>query len=335
MLVVGIDENGLGLRNQRMLGPLVVTATAFRVQRDYDFNNDFFWKELKRVVSRHRRDKASLIVCDSKELFQSNNQNTYKLGESTALAFYYLLNGRFPGDFDNDFFSQIIVNGQCLLSDCPVNWKSSLCGNGTPYNLPLWKVETQFIRDVSEKLRESLSEKRIEFVFWKSRIFCPSTLNRAQAKNLDKYSLEIQTIGDFINLFLENYGEEEISFFSGKIDGWGKHKILSCLEERFAILPSPSKGREGAFTVSCKGKKLKVRFVKSGDKFIFPMALSSILGKYIREVFVKRINEFFQRFDSSLGWCGGYRQGRKFDGFVKRAAEIVATERIPQECLLR
>lgn len=335
MLIVGIDENGLGLRNQRMLGPLVVTATAFRVRRDYDFHKDFFWSELRKIVSKNRKDKASLIVCDSKELYQSNNQNTYKSGESTALAFYSLLHQRFPQDLDNDFFSSIIVNGQCLLSECPVSWKSSLCGNGAPYNLPSWKVETQFVNRASEKLRQVLRIKRIEFIFWKSRIFCPSAVNKAKAKNFDKYWLEVHSIGDFIDLFLKNYGEEEISFFSGKINGWGKQKILSCLGGRFEILPSPSEGEADIFTVSCKGRKSKVYFVKSGDKFIFPIALSSILGKYIREIFVRRINEFFQKFDRSLDWCGGYRQGEKFDAFVKRATEIADKERIPRDCLLR
>jgi len=335
MLIVGIDENGLGFRNQRMLGPLVVTATAFRIERGYDFNKDFFWNELKEVVSREKSNKKTLIVCDSKELFRSNDQTTYRLGESTVLAFYSLLNGRLPQDFDNDFFPEIALDDRCLLSDCPADWKGSLCGNGAPYNLPAWKVETQFIENISEKLREVLRKKGIEFIFWKSRIFCPPALKKAEEKNLDKYWLEAQTIGDFIGLFLENYGKEEISFFSGKIDGWGKKKISNCLGERFEILPSPSKERMDFFTVSCKGKKLNLCFIKSGDKFIFPISLSSIFGKYIREIFIKRINEFFQKFDSSLDWCGGYRQGRKFDGFLKRAAEIAATERIPQECLLR
>ncbi len=334
MLIVGIDENGLGFRNQRMLGPLVVTATAFRIKRGYDFNKDFFWNELKRVVSRDKSNKQSLIVCDSKELFKSNNQKTYKLAESTVLAFYSLLNRKLPQDFDNDFFSEIVFNGQGFLSDCPVDWKSSLCGIATPYNLPAWKVETQFIKNISEKLKEVLRRKKIEFIFWKSRIFCPSALNKAGGQNLDKYWLEVQAIGDFINLFLENY-TEEISFFSGKIDGWGEKKILSCLGERFEILPSPAKAGMDIFTVFHKGKKLKLCFIKSGDKFIFPISLSSIFGKYIREIFIKRINEFFQKFDSSLDWCGGYRQGRKFDCFLKRVAEIATMERIPQECLLR
>lgn len=334
MLIVGIDENGLGFRNQRMLGPLVVTATAFRIKRGYDFNKDFFWNELKKVVSKDKSDKKSLIVCDSKELFKSNNQKTYKLAESTVLAFYSLLNRKLPQDFDNDFFSEIVFNGQGFLNDCPVDWKSSLCGIATPYNLPAWKVETQFIKNISEKLKEVLRRKKIEFIFWKSRIFCPSALNKAGGQNLDKYWLEVQAIGDFINLFLENY-EEEISFFSGKIDGWGEKKILSCLGERFEILPFPAKEGMDVFTVFHKGKKLKLCFIKSGDKFIFPISLSSIFGKYIREIFIRRINEFFQKFDSSLDWCGGYRQGRKFDCFLKRVAEIATMERIPQECLLR
>jgi len=335
MLIVGIDENGLGLRNQRMLGPLVVTATAFRTERHYDFNKDFFWQELGQVVSKDRNDNGSLFVCDSKELFKSNNRNAYKRGESTVLAFYSLLNGGLPQDFDNDFFPKIVMNSQCLPGDCPVNWKSSPCGDGAPYNLPSWKVETQFINDISEKLRETLSKKRIQFISWKSRIFCPSAINKAQAKNLDKYWLEIQAIADFINLFCENYGEEEISFLSGKIDGWGKKKILSYLGERFEISLSLSKERTDIFKISCKGKKLKIHFIKSGDKSNFPIALSSIFGKYLREIFVKRINEFFQKIDSSLDWCGGYRQGRKFDNFLKKAAEIAATKKIPQQCLLR
>ena len=335
MLIVGIDENGLGFRNQRMLGPLVVTAIAFRIERGYDFNKDFFWNELKGIVSRDRKDKARLIVCDSKELFRSNDQKAYELGESTVLAFYSLLNRRLPQAFDNDFFSKIVLNGQSLLTDCPVDWENSPCGNGAPYNLPAWKTETQFIKNISEKLREVLRKKKIKFIFWKSRIFCPSAVNKAQEKNLDKYWLEAQTIGDFINLFLENYGEEEISFFSGKIDGWGKKKVLSCLGERFEILSSISKPGMDIFRIASKGRKVKLYFVKSGDKFIFPITLSSIFGKYVREISIRRINEFFRKFDSSLDWCGGYRQGKKFDSFLKKAAEIVAVERIPQECLLR
>ena len=335
MLIVGIDENGLGFRNQRMLGPLVVTASAFRISRSYDCKRDFFWNELKKIISRDKTEKKSLIVCDSKELYKSNDQKSYKLAEATVLAFYSLLNRKLPQDFDNDFFPKIVLPGRCLLSGCPVDWKSSLCGTGTPYNLPAWKVETQFIENFSEDLRKELRKKRIEFVFWKSRIFCPSILNRAGGKNLDKYWLEVEAIGDFIDLFLENYGEEEISFFSGKIDSWGEKKILSCLGKRFEIQPFPGEGGMDIYTISHKGKKIKLCFIKSGDKFIFPISLASIFGKYIREIFVKRINEFFRKFDSSLDWCGGYRQGGKFDGFLKRAREIATMEKIPQECLLR
>jgi hypothetical protein len=335
MVIVGIDENGLGLRNQRMLGPLVVTATAFRIERGYDFNKDFFWDELKEVISKEKSSQKKLIVCDSKELFRSNDQNTYRLGESTALAFYFLLNGRLPQDFDNDFFPGIAVNGESILMDCPADWKRSHCGNGFPYKFPVWEVETQFIKNISEKLRKVLKEKRIEFIFWKSKVLCPFALRKGEEKNLDKYWLEAQSISDFIDLFLENYGKEEIFFFSGKIDGWGKKKILHCLGERFEILPSLSKEKIDFFTVCSKGKKLNLYFIKSGDKFIFPISLSSIFGKYIREIFIKRINEFFQKYDSSLYWCAGYRQGKKFDSFLKTASEIAEMERIPQECLLR
>jgi hypothetical protein len=335
MLIVGIDENGLGFRNQRMLGPLVITATAFRINRVYEFNNDFFWNELKQVISKDKTDNESLIVCDSKELFKSNDRNTYRLAESTVFAFYSLLNRKLPRDFDNDFSSKIVLHGQGPFSDCPVDWRSSLCGVGTPYLLPAWKVETQFIKNISEKLKEVLDEKRMEFVFWKSRIFCPFTLNKAGGKSVDKYWLEVQAIGDFVNLFLENYGEEEISFFSGKIDGWGKKKILTCLGEKFEIQHFATEERMDIFTVSHKGKKFKLCFIKSGDKFIFPISLSSIFGKYIREIFITRINEFFQKFDSSLDWCGGYRQGRKFDSFLKRAVEIAIMKRIPEGCLFR
>lgn len=335
MLIVGIDENGLGFRNQRMLGPLVITASAFRIDRVYDFNNDFFWSELKQVISKHKTDNESLIVCDSKELFKSNDRNTYRLAESTVFAFYSLLNRKLPRDFDNDFSSKIVLHEQDLFSDCPVDWTNSLCGVGTPYLLPAWKVERKFIRDISERLEKVLCEKRMEFVFWKSRIFCPCTLNKAGGKNLDKYWLEVQTIGEFIDLLLDDYGEEEITFFSGKIDGWGKKKILTCLGERFKIEHFATQEGMDMFIVFHKGKKVKLCFIKSGDKFIFPISLSSIFGKYIREIFITRINEFFQKFDSSLDWCGGYRQGRKFDSFLKRAAQIAIMERIPEECLFR
>jgi len=333
MLVVGIDENGLGLRNQRMVGPLVVTATAFRMERDYDFNNDFFWDALNEVVSKDEKDDDRLIVSDSKEVFKSGSPKTYRRGESTIFAFYSILKGRFPKDFDTDLLSQLVVNSRFFLSECGI--KSSHCRNGSPWNLPTWGAEIELVRNKSEKLRDMLRENKIELVFLKSKILCPFVLHKAERENLDKYWCEAQTIADFVNMFLEEYGAGEISVFSGKIDGWGRNKILDCFSGRFKLCQSNIEDGQDVFTVSSRGKSLRLHFVKSGDKTIFAIALSSIFGKYIREIFIKRINEFFQKFDDSLDWCAGYDHGRKFDDFIKKAVKIASMMRIPKECLLR
>jgi len=335
MVIVGIDENGLGFRNQRMIGPLVITASAFRRKREYRLNSNSFWNELREIVSKNRSDTDRLVVCDSKQLFKSNDQKAYRLGESTALAFYSVLNRKLAGDFDKDFLPSIDLDNKYLPDGCSINWESSLCGSGTPYNLPAWKVEVNLIADISRRLRNVLSKQSIEFVSWKSKVFCPWALNKAQRKNLDKYWLEIQTIADFISLFLKNYPDEKICFFSGKVDGWGRSKISSCLGERFEIISSFSREGKDIFKISFMGKKAEVSFVKAADKFIFPVSLSSIFGKYIREIFVRRINESLKKLDNSIEWCGGYRQGKKFDRFLGKAMKIAVREGIPKECLLR
>ena len=79
---------------------------------------------------------------------------------------------------------------------------------------------------------------------------------------------------------------------------------------------------------------VNISFIEGGDRHHFPIALSSLFGKYIREVFMHHQNRFFQRQAPSLRPASGYR-----DSTTKTFVEVTCDPRremgLPDQCFLR
>jgi hypothetical protein len=70
-----------------------------------------------------------------------------------------------------------------------------------------------------------------------------------------------------------------------------------------------------------------VSFVRSGDRSHFSVALASMFGKYVREVFMRRFNAFWTRIDPGLRPTAGYPQdARRFLKEFRRAAGSAGIE---------
>jgi hypothetical protein len=309
MFYLGIDENGLGFTGQSMLGPLIVTGTGFYVDslhspQEFPLKPPFTF-----------RIKGGVKVCDSKQLFKSSDRGTtamssYRLGERTSLNFLSMLTGKLPQNFDNDVLDKILLTPlPCFL------WQyREPCFFESPLGIPLWE-KTISINFVNE-LKDEINRHGIEFIFCKCVILCPQVLYGE-----DKYRKEAQAMGSIIaeweQTVLQTSRKQSIALL-GRIKNYSDEKIWRWW-------------REDGFPFS----NTNIKFITKGDMTEFPISLSSIIGKYIREVFIERINRYFRYYDPQIPFNSGYKQSKVFDAFVEKALPICKKNGVPHSCLVR
>ena len=338
MYLLGIDENGYG----PLLGPLIVTATAYKV---HPHTKNFgvgvnLWHILN--ISKNPDDyPEKLIVTDSKKLFSRNSLKRRQAGERTVLAFFYLLFKTLPENPDR-FLSKVLLNFSPPHQN---NW----CG-GRPcweeISLPLWlkeivvrrsyslaKIEER-IKKEAGKLRKRLRKGEIKFLGLKSICICPFQFNKSTADKSKSYLNYLQ-FEKLISHFLRKK-EGEFLIFADRIGGQReylphlksgllKHWDCRILEESRAV---------SSYELSLKEKIAVISFLQNGEERQFPVALSSLFGKYIREISIERINRFFQNYNPELKSVSGYRDSRTKD-FIKKTVGLRKRLKIRQECFLR
>ena len=79
--------------------------------------------------------------------------------------------------------------------------------------------------------------------------------------------------------------------------------------------------------------EIRISFIKEGDKTHFPIALSSVFSKYIRERFIKNINEFFATKIQNLKPTKGYAY--KIEKFIEVTNDVRKKYDIATNCFLR
>ncbi len=321
MIIIGIDENGYG----PVLGPLVVTATAFKIEK-----RENLWYLLN--IPKNPDCYEKLVVTDSKKLFSRNSLKRCQIGEKTVFSFFYLLFKTFPENLDR-FLSKILLD----FSQFPQLCKESRTEAKPCWEkifLPLWLKNKEGIKKEAEKLRKKLKRERIEFFGLKSICICPFQFNRL-VKGKSKSYLNYLQFEKLIFYFLRKK-EKNFYIFADRIGGQKRYLPLlksgllrnwrsQILEERKEI---------SSYRLSLKGKEATISFLQDGEEKEFPVALSSLFGKYIREIFMKRINKFLQNYNPKLKPVSGYRDCLT-KNFIEETNNLRKKLKINEECFLR
>ncbi|MCM8800775.1 MAG: hypothetical protein NC912_02000 [Candidatus Omnitrophica bacterium] len=287
MLVVGIDENGLG----PILGPLVVTASLVEA-KDPERLSKGSLKESKKICGFGRMKECERIV----------------------LSFYKLLYNSIPSN-TLEFLSNILIQ----KDRCSLPFLHCICD----LQIPSWMnsgINNQIAQNYLQEIDASIKEI-------KSIAICPGKFNQRLKYVSGKLHLNYLLFEDLFSYFKENY-KDEILFLCGRN---GRTKNYQKFFNLFSpIFNYETKDEIGYYF--CDGQK--VRFITDGDARYFPITISSIFGKYIRELFIRRMNEFFKSKIPALLYCSGYRD-KKTRQFIKETADLRNELNIPEECFLR
>lgn len=311
LTLFGADENGLGPR----LGPLICTAATFRVRR-YD----------ARDVGRLRRRGEKLGISDSK---QSSGFGKMARAESLTLAAIERMTGRAPRTADA-LFAELSLDGLMgLRSPCPDSESAQQCWS-RPVDLPAFGGD---VADGRERIKRLEGRGTMKLLHLRSVITCPGALNAAvHDPTSPRGKLDVD-LHSFERLYIDAHRKtgQPLRGICGMVGGIRKYAPrfghfspddVSLIEE----VKGASRYDLGALG--------DIAFeVKSDDRHL-PVAFASMIGKYVREVAMERLNRFYQHHDTSLPQVSGYHDP-KTRRMVEATGALRTRLKIAPDCFER
>jgi len=276
MWVVGIDENGLGPR----LGALVVTSVTLEVDR----------YERARMAQLGR----SVGIDDSKVTSAFGRMAD---AEGLALALIERLTGKCPTDADDVLRALAFEGIEALRAPCPAStaaqcWRSAV-------SVPA------FGGDLKEGYRrlDRLARRGIAIGRCRMAIACPRVFN----KGLDELGSKVCVdLGLFERLLLDarRFVSTDVSAFCGMVGGIRNYREYFQHLDASATEVVAESRRMSHYRIPALGD---VCFEVDADGRHLPVALASMVGKYVRELTMERQNQFYLGHDPLLPRPSGYR----------------------------
>jgi len=312
-VVAGIDEAGYG----PLLGPLVVSATAFRVPDDAAGAD--LWERFGPAVTRQApRKSARVQVADSKAMHKGGNG--LRVLEENLLPFLSLLWPQPKSVWE--------LAGCCRNSGLPHI-------SGYPWyrerDLDLPRVaNAERMSECCRTLRAGLTAAGAALCDARSETLDVAEFNREVRRDGSKAVPLARRVAGLIQQLVEAFASEGLTLF---VDRQGGRKSYSGLLR--AVLPGDrievveETALSSEYAVSGGARRVRVRFEARADSLHLPVALASMLSKYTRELQMEMLNDFWrERVAGLVPTAGYYEDGLRFLSDIEpaRAKEGIALE---------
>jgi ribonuclease HII len=299
---IGADENGLGAR----LGPMVVTA----VLAETDTEGQKFLQ--KKLPKRLRAD-----LDDSKRLVSHTDVT---LGEAWARALA-------PREIatPSALFASISLDPPAALREpCPRHVEGQC-----------WRTDGEAFQaepELIERLRghRALFESRgVRLLEVKTSVHCTKRLNQQRAGGINRFVLDLHAMEALI-IALRRRAGADVHAVCGKVGGMGGYsKFFGPLAGLLHAVLEEGR-RSSGYRFPGLGELYFVRDADARDPLVM---LASLVGKYVRELFMRRIASHYGQ-----GYSGSRPSGYHdpvSDVFVRATALVRRKSRIPDDCFER
>ena len=315
--VAGIDEAGYG----PLMGPLVVSATAFHVPDDA-VDADL-WDRFAPDVVRDGRARGSAVrVTDSKRLHRSNGN--LRALEDNILPFLGLL-GPMPRGAGK------LLERFAGCDDDSLRHYPWYCG--ADQSIPR-HADRKTLRAKQENLSRALRRAGCLLCFAQAQVVDVRTFNREVAALGNKSKIVGWRVASYLAALWEVLGHEEIRVVVDRQGGRKSYGPFLAATLPFASARVVSESAERSeYVLAGEGRRMRVCFAVRADQRALPVALASMLSKYVRELLMERLNAFWSARVEALRPTAGYVQdGRRFLAEIESAR---AAEGIPRDLLVR
>jgi ribonuclease HII len=295
-VLAGIDEAGYG----PILGPLVVSASAFSIP-DSLLKADL-WQQLRKSIAIKKKHLAGrLLITDSKKAY-SRSAGIRHI-QRTTLAVLRCL-GAEPADLNS------LLNFLC--PDCPQRlkmypWYSN--GDTTPLD-----YDRADIKIVSDVFSSDMAQHGIRLLAVHSHCLDVAHYNKLIAAVKNKASVLFSTTAALIKSIWDNCSDENIQIIVDRQGGRSRYrKNLQRMFSELELAVINESQNSSSYELRNTDRKMRIHFVIKADQRYMPVCLASMVSKYVRELLVARINNYFLCHHEQLKPTAGYfKDGRRF-----------------------
>jgi hypothetical protein len=308
LLIAGVDEAGYG----PLLGPLVVGLSVFRVEcwAEGEPAPDL-WTLLSRSVAKSVKTASGrLVLADSKELKLPNAKPGSAGGRhplthlERGLLAVLASRGFTPGD-DDAFF-------EALGAAWPIaRWYD---GPGIP--LPqAWTTEQVAI--AANPLGLDLSEAGVSVLHTAARLIGEAEFNDLVRAGGGKGATTIEGVRGHFRTFLRlaaDHAADGLRFVCDRLGGRVQYAdVVAHLAgvEVAAVRVVEESPERSRYFVEADGRLVGVIFQIESEKAHLPIALASMIAKYVRETAMARFNRHWAGRVPGLRPTAGYWQDAK------------------------
>ncbi len=313
MIVAGIDEAGYG----PLLGPLVISAAAFRVPATPDMlaadsqksavqlEAGDIWGALQAAITaRPPVRSGKLIVADSKAVHALADGPA--LLERTTLAFTHLLGG--ISSSGANVLPSATTLQQLLLSlgqpPAPVFQQPWYQPDG-----PLPRFGSGAIGPAANFLARTLYTADIAVVALRTRVITEHEFNRLVAVTNNKAAVLIGATFAHLSHLYNQFAAENLLVIIDKQGGRDHYLDLlleTFPEEQIKVLAESK--QSSSYVITGGHRQATIYFLPKAESASFATALASMICKYLREVLMNDFNHWFQLLIPSLAATAGYYQ---------------------------